>query len=207
MSINKERKINKTRHYPCNCFHLQSIQAYRCNYENPQYYCRKHWCHSYDCCSYTRQYLWRKTPKVRKISTFNHHLHKGTRSTHTQKKTKDTKKPSFICKDLISITILSLVYISVVYMKKQRIRTCYYQCSYFHLQCIQAYRYNYEIPRYYYTQHWCHSYGCWLYTRQYLGRKALNVVKSIIFTSKCHRGGIRLKPRIKNRLAHKEAKD
>ena len=107
---------------------------------------------------------------------------------HTHTKKKDTKKPSFICKDLISITILSLVYISVVYMKKQRIRTCYYQCSYFHLQCIQAYRYNYEIPRYYYTQHWCHSYGCWLYTRQYLGRKALNVVKSIIFTYKFHRG-------------------
>ena len=129
------------------------------------------------------------------------------RHTHTKKKTKDTKKPIFICKDLISITILSLVYISVVYMKKQRIRTCYYQCSYFHLQCIQAYRYNYEIPRYYYTQHWCHSYGCWLYTRQYLWRKALNVVKSIIFTFKFHRGGIRLKPRIKNRFVHKEAKN
>ena len=149
----------------------------------------------------------KKNPQSEKISTFNHHLHKGTRSTHTHKKTKDTKKPSFICKDLISITILSLVYISVVYMKKQRIRTCYYQCSYFHLQSIQAYRYNYEIPRYYYTQHWCHSYGCWLYTRQYLGRKALNVVKSIIFTFQFHRGGIRLKPRIKNRFVHKEAKN
>ena len=132
----------------------------------------------------------KKNPQSEKISTFNHHLHKGTRSTHTHKKTKDTKKPSFICKDLISITILSLVYISVVYMKKQRIRTCYYQCSYFHLQSIQAYRYNYEIPRYYYTQHWCHSYGCWLYTRHYLWRKALNVVKSIIFTFQFHRGGI-----------------
>ena len=149
----------------------------------------------------------KKNPQSEKISTFNHHLHKGTRSTHTHKKTKDTKKPSFICKDLISITIWSLVYISVVYMKKQRIRTCYYQCSYFHLQSIQAYRYNYEIPRYYYTQHWCHSYGCWLYTRQYLGRKALNVVKSIIFTFQFHRGGIRLKPRIKNRFVHKEAKN
>ena len=79
---------------------------------------------------------------------------------HTHTKKKDTKKPSFICKDLISITILSLVYISVVYMKKQRIRTCYYQCSYFHLQCIQAYRYNYETPRYCYRPHWCHIYGC-----------------------------------------------
>ena len=36
------------------------------------------------------------------------------RHTH-KKKTKDTKKPCFICKDLISITILSLVYISVIY--------------------------------------------------------------------------------------------
>ena len=57
----------------------------------------------------------KKNPQSEKISTFNHHLYKGTRSTHTHKKTKDTKKPSFICKDLISITILSLVYISVIY--------------------------------------------------------------------------------------------
>ena len=130
----------------------------------------------------------KKNPQSEKISTFNHHLYKVQgRHTHT-KKQRIQKKPSFICKDLISITILSLVYISVVYMKKQRIRTCYYQCSYFHLQSIQAYRYNYEIPRYYYTQHWCHSYGCWLYTRHYLWRKALNVVKSIIFTYKFHGG-------------------
>ena len=116
MSINKERKINKTRHYPCNCFHLQSIQAYRCNYENPQYYCRKHWCHSYDSCSYTRQYLWRKTPKVRKISTFNHHLHKGTRSTHTQKKTKDTKKTQLYLQRFdLHYNIKPSVYFSRIY--------------------------------------------------------------------------------------------
>ena len=72
--VYKQRKT-KTRHYPCNYFHLQSIQAYRCNYEIPRYYYRKHWCHNYACYSYTRQYLWRKVPSVRKVGTFHYHLH------------------------------------------------------------------------------------------------------------------------------------
>ena len=38
--------------------------------------------------------------------------------------------------------------------KQQRTETRCYLCNWnFHLQSIQAYRYNYEIPRYYHRQH------------------------------------------------------
>ena len=57
----------------------------------------------------------KKNPQSEKISTFNHHLHKGTRSTHTKKKTKDTKKPSFICRFDLHYNIKPSVYFSHIY--------------------------------------------------------------------------------------------
>ena len=67
--------------YQCNYFHLQSIQAYRYNYEIPGCYYRQHWRHNYGCWSCTRQYLSRKAPNVRKVSAFYHHLYKEIRAT------------------------------------------------------------------------------------------------------------------------------
>ena len=58
---------------------------------------------------------------------------------------------------------------------KRSLEACNYQYRIFHLQRIQANRYNYKTPRYYYRKHWCDSYGCCSHTRQYLSRKAPNM--------------------------------
>ena len=58
---------------------------------------------------------------------------------------------------------------------KRSLEECNYQYRIFHLQSMQANRYNYEIPRYYYRKHRCDSYGCCSHTRQYLSRKAPNM--------------------------------
>ena len=63
---------------------------------------------------------------------------------------------------------------------KRSLEACNYQYRIFHLQSIQANRYNYEIPRYCYRKHWCDSYGCCSHTRRYLSRKAPNM-KDVIY--------------------------
>ena len=92
-----------------------------------------------------------------------------------------TEENNFVLNDCLS-TAKSNLTITLT-TTKQRKESRFYQCNYFHLQCIQAYRYNYEIPRYYYRQHWCDSYGCWLHTRQYLWKKAPNVRKVYLTNS------------------------
>ena len=92
-----------------------------------------------------------------------------------------TEENNFVLNDCLS-TAKSNLTITLT-TTKQRKESRFYQCNYFHLQSIQAYRYNYEIPWYYYRQHWCDSYGCLLHTHQYLWKKAPNVRKVYLTNS------------------------